>query len=64
MPQFALKWILMHDAVTCAIPGAKNVSQVEQNSAASEIPDLSADIMDGVKNIYEAYIKNSVHQLW
>jgi aryl-alcohol dehydrogenase-like predicted oxidoreductase len=64
MPQFALKWILMHEAVTCSIPGAKNVSQVEQNSAASEIPDLSADIMEGVKNIYETYIKNSVHQLW
>ena len=64
MPQFALKWILMHEAVTCAIPGAKNVSQVEQNSAASEIPDLSADIMEGVKNIYETYIKNSVHHLW
>src|SRR5690554_5508792 len=24
MPQFALRWILMHDAVTCTIPGAKN----------------------------------------
>ncbi len=64
MPQFALKWILMHDAVTCAIPGAKNVNQVEQNSAASEIPDLSVDIMEGVKNIYETYVKDSVHQLW
>ena len=64
MPQFALKWILMHDAVTCAIPGAKNVSQVEQNSAASEIPDLPVDILEGVKNSYETYIKDSLHQLW
>ncbi|MDZ7763017.1 MAG: aldo/keto reductase [Melioribacteraceae bacterium] len=37
MVQFALKWILMHDAVTCAIPGARNVNQVEQNSSVSDI---------------------------
>ncbi|MEP6924754.1 MAG: aldo/keto reductase, partial [Pyrinomonadaceae bacterium] len=28
MAQFALRWILMFDAVTCAIPGAKRPSQV------------------------------------
>ena len=28
MPQFALRWILMHDAVSCAIPGAKRPEQV------------------------------------
>lgn len=64
MVQFALKWILMHDAVTCAIPGARNVDQVEQNSSASEISEIPADIMDEVKNIYNTYIKDSVHQLW
>lgn len=64
MVQFALKWILMHDAVTCAIPGARNVDQVEQNSSASEISEIPADIMDEVKYIYNTYIKDSVHQLW
>lgn len=64
MVQFALKWILMHEAVTCAIPGGRNVNQVEQNSSASDVPDLSDDIMIEVKRIYEKYIKKSVHQLW
>lgn len=64
MVQFALKWILMHEAVTCAIPGARNIEQVEQNSSASDIQEIPADIMDEVKNIYDTYIKNSVHQLW
>ena len=64
MVQFALKWILMHEAVTCAIPGARNVNQVKQNSSASDIQEIPADIMDEVKNIYDAYIKNNVHQLW
>jgi aryl-alcohol dehydrogenase-like predicted oxidoreductase len=34
MSQFALRWILMFDAVTCAIPGGKRPSQVEENCAA------------------------------
>ena len=33
MAQFALRWILMFDAVTCAIPGAKRPAQVEDNVA-------------------------------
>ncbi len=64
MVQFALKWILMHNAVTCAIPGARNVKQVEQNSSASDLKEIPADIMDEVKNIYDKYIKDDVHQLW
>ena len=62
--QFALKWILMSEAVTCAIPGAKNISQAAQNISASDLPDLSNDIMEQVKNIYERYIKREVHHLW
>ncbi|MCA9872354.1 MAG: aldo/keto reductase, partial [Anaerolineales bacterium] len=34
MAQFALRWILMFEAVTCAIPGAKRPSQVQDNAAA------------------------------
>ncbi len=30
MAQFALRWILMFDAVTCAIPGAKRPAQVNR----------------------------------
>ena len=31
MTQFALRWILMFDAVTCAIPGGKRPDQVAEN---------------------------------
>src|SRR5208337_2500224 len=37
LAQFALRWILMFDAVTCAIPGAKRADQVEKNVRASEM---------------------------
>ncbi len=33
MAQLALRWILMFDAVTCAIPGAKNEQQARDNVA-------------------------------
>ncbi len=62
--QFALRWILMFDAVTCAIPGAKNAFQAEQNFSAADLPPLSKSTMDEVKNIYDKFIKGSVHQRW
>jgi len=64
MTQFALKWILMYDAVTCAIPGAKRAEQIEENVRASDLPYLTSDVMQKVKEIYEKYIKEQVHQRW
>jgi len=62
--QFALNWILMFDAVTCAIPGAKNIFQAEQNISAADLPPLSDEAMHAVKQIYDMYLKSSVHQRW
>jgi aryl-alcohol dehydrogenase-like predicted oxidoreductase len=64
MAQFALRWILMHDAVTCAIPGGKRPSQVRDNSAASELPPLSEAAMAAIRGIYDREIRASVHQRW
>jgi aryl-alcohol dehydrogenase-like predicted oxidoreductase len=64
MAQFALKWILMHDAVSCVIPGGKKPWQVKDNAAASKADDLSAEVMERVDEIYDEYIRDSVHQLW
>jgi aryl-alcohol dehydrogenase-like predicted oxidoreductase len=64
MAQFALRWITMFDAVTCAIPGAKRPSQAEDNFGAADLPPLSDAMMDGVKAIYDKYIRNPVHFMW
>ncbi len=64
LAQFALKWILMHDAVSCTIPGAKRPSQVEDNCRASDLPDLSKQVLDGVRDVYEKYLKADVHHRW
>jgi aryl-alcohol dehydrogenase-like predicted oxidoreductase len=64
MAQFALKWILMDDAVSCTIPGAKTPVQVMQNTATSDMPQLTDEQMKAVKGIYDRYIRESVHKLW
>jgi aryl-alcohol dehydrogenase-like predicted oxidoreductase len=64
LAQFALRWILMHPAVSCAIPGGKNPSQVEDNVAAAEMPPLSDETMERVKEIYDRSIRPEVHHLW
>jgi len=64
MTQFALKWILMFDAVTCAIPGAKRESQAEENISTIDLPSFSVETMKEVNAIYEKYIKQSVHHYW
>jgi aryl-alcohol dehydrogenase-like predicted oxidoreductase len=64
MPQFALRWILMFEAVSCAIPGAKVTAQVEQNTRADEFPPFSDETMAAVREIYERRIRPLVHQYW
>ena len=64
LAQFALRWILMHDAVTCAIPGAKRPSQADDNFTAADLPALSKQTMDQVRAIYDRQIRDLVHHYW
>jgi aryl-alcohol dehydrogenase-like predicted oxidoreductase len=64
LAQLALRWILMFDAVTCAIPGAKTPEQAEANARAADLPPLSAETMSAVQAIYDRDIRAQVHHLW
>jgi aryl-alcohol dehydrogenase-like predicted oxidoreductase len=64
MPQFALRWILMFNGVTCAIPGGKRPDQVADNCRASELPPLPLEVMDKIRRIYDQKIRAQVHQRW
>jgi aryl-alcohol dehydrogenase-like predicted oxidoreductase len=64
MAQFALRWILMHDAVSTAIPGAKRPAQVADNAAASELALLNAATMARIAEIYEELVRPYVHDRW
>jgi aryl-alcohol dehydrogenase-like predicted oxidoreductase len=64
LSQFALRWILMFDAVTCAIPGGKRPEQVAENCAAADLPPLSPETMASVRRIYDQYARPQVHHRW
>ena len=61
----ALKWILMFREVSCVIPGASRPGQVLSNLQASELPDLSFDQMEHIKQIYDQNIRpDLVNEKW
>ena len=64
LPQFALRWILMFDAVSCVIPGVRRPSQLEDNVRASELRPLSRVKMAAVNKIYNTNIRPLVHHRW
>jgi aryl-alcohol dehydrogenase-like predicted oxidoreductase len=64
MTQFALRWILMFDAVTCAIPGAKRPSQADENFTCADLPPIPAEVMAQVETIYNQTIRQLVHHYW
>jgi len=64
MAEFALRWILMFPAVTCAIPGAKRPSQVEENVRATDLPEISETVMRQVEALYNEQVKAHVHHYW
>lgn len=64
LAQFALKWILSFDAVSCVIPGARRADQVRDNAAASDLPTLSAETVAAVQETYDDLVRPLVHHRW
>ncbi|MDQ2696335.1 MAG: aldo/keto reductase, partial [Pseudomonadota bacterium] len=64
LAQLALRWILMFDAVTTTIPGAKNRQQAAQNAAAADLPPLTDEQMARVGQVYDTHIRPHVHHRW
>jgi aryl-alcohol dehydrogenase-like predicted oxidoreductase len=64
MAQLALRWTLMFEAVSCAIPGAKTPSQARDNAAAADFPPLPPATMAAVKALYDEKLRPLVHPSW
>jgi len=64
MAQWALRWVTMHPAVTCAIPGGKRAAQVEDNCRAADLPPLTDAQMQAVETVYAQFAKPWVHHGW
>lgn len=64
LTQMALRWILMFPEVTCAIPGARRLQQVDENAGAADLPPLPESTMAAVAKIYDEHVRRMVHQRW
>ena len=64
LAQLALRWILMHPAVTTVIPGARSPEQARGNAAAAELAPLDVATMREIARVYEERIAPHVHQRW
>jgi aryl-alcohol dehydrogenase-like predicted oxidoreductase len=64
MAQFALRWILMEDAATVVIPGARTAAQSTANAGADALPPLPAATMEACRDVYQRLIAPHVHQRW
>jgi aryl-alcohol dehydrogenase-like predicted oxidoreductase len=64
MAQIALRWILMFEGVTCAIPGARTAQQARDNAMAVNLPPLGAPVIEAVLAVYDEMIRPHVHTSW
>lgn len=64
MAQMALRWILMNEAVSVVIPGARTPEQARANAAADALAPLAPEVMSAVRDIYDAVIRPHVHHRW
>jgi aryl-alcohol dehydrogenase-like predicted oxidoreductase len=64
LAQLALRWILMFDAVSCVIPGAKDPAQAEQNAKASDLPPMTQSQMAKARDVYDRLIRAQTHHRW
>jgi aryl-alcohol dehydrogenase-like predicted oxidoreductase len=63
LAQLALRWILIFEAVTCAISGAKNEQQ-RDNLAVVSLPTFNERTMVTVQAAYDRLIRPHVHGRW
>lgn len=64
MAQFALRWILMFDAVSTVIPGSTKPEHIRDNIEAASLPPLTHEQMGAVRDIYDKYFREPVHMMW
>ena len=62
--QMALRWILMFEAVSCTVAGARRPEQVEDNLRAASLPPLSDSLMLEIAAIYDWLIRPQLGAHW
>ena len=60
MSQFALRWILDHDAVTTIIAGASKPYQVDSNTSVTSLPQLKESVHTFMSELYTNEIESEI----
>lgn len=64
LTQHALRWVLMFEAISCVIPGASSVEQLEANVQATDLQPLPPMAMADVRAVYDRLLREEVHGQW
>ena len=64
LAQFALRWILAFEAVTCVIPGARGAARVIENAKAADLPPPAPATMEAVQEVYDSLVRPLIHHRW
>lgn len=60
MAQFAMRWILDHDAVSTIIPGASSVAQVVGNVAVADLAPLPEELHGELQRFYQSEVEQHI----
>ena len=65
--QAAIAWCAAQDGVTTVIPGARTERQARSNAGAGDLvggDPLPAELLDGVRTIYDTHLREAIHPRW
>jgi aryl-alcohol dehydrogenase-like predicted oxidoreductase len=62
--QVAIAWCVQQPGCTTVIPGARKVSQAEANAAAGDLPALPPELLDGLRDLYDRRLRQTIHHRW
>ena len=62
--QTAIAWAWQQPGVSTVIPGARSAEQARANAAAGDLPPLSSELRDGVRDLYDTRLREAVHPRW
>jgi aryl-alcohol dehydrogenase-like predicted oxidoreductase len=62
--QLALRWVIDQPGVSVVIPGARTPAQAKANARAAEVPPLTAETLDALRDVYDERIREHVHSRW
>ncbi len=60
LAQMALRWILDYDAVSVVIPGATRIEQAQGNAAIADLPALSEELHQTLREFYKTEVRDHI----